>query len=603
MHTDLHSVFIQPLRHIALPLTAALMLSGCSLTAILKSADTHYTLTPLESDSETTAYAQKILDERIAARIKTLTDDASDRAAQEEYMEQTLRADLLKALYAKGYYAAEIIYEDGARPLSGTYNITYGPAFSIGKVQVLPETYLPHLNMADLLPGTRLDAATVLNAQGQLYDSLRKDHCYFSLKAGNQTYLDRPHAQGDIDFIIEAGREGHFKGLTFQGHESVRESYLRKLAPWKDGDCFHREKLEDYKTRLLGSGLFARAEAILPDEPGPGGEVSVTMDLRERAHRSIKAGATYYSDEGIGVILGWEHRNLLGEAEKLTADLTLSALRQSVDAEFNKPYFLRQDQNLSLTSSLRRQDTDAYDELGFDAGIGLSRTFSKRLSGRTGLDFSVTRISDKAGDTEDTFGLISAPQTLAYDSRDDKLDPRKGWNITALAAPFFDVLGESDPFFKAQATASTYFTLDAEGSFILATKLGIGSLTGADLDNIPATERFYAGGGGSVRGFGYQEVGPKKAGGDPTGGRSIAHFSLELRSRFTDKIGGVIFVDGASVTEDSYPGFSPMAIGAGVGARYYTDFGPLRFDIAAPLTEKDDLDQPFQFYISIGQAF
>ena len=596
-------MFTKPLRHIALPLSAALALSGCSLTDILKGVDTHYTLTPHEGDAEATAYVQKILDERIAERTKTFTDEAQDRAAQEEYMEQTLRADLLKALYAKGYYMAEVAYEDGAAPLSGTYNVTYGPAFNIGKVQVLPETYLPLLNTAGLAPGDRLDAATVLNAQGQLYDSIQKDRCYFTLNVRNQTYLERRVAQGDIDFIVEAGREGHFSAITFKGSDSVKESYLRKLIPWKDGDCFRREKLEDYKTRLLGSGLFARAEPILPDEPGADGDVNITMDLRERAHRSIKAGATYYSDEGVGVILGWEHRNFFGEAEKLTADLTLSALRQSLDAEFNKPYFLRQDQNLSLTSSLRRQDTDAYDELGIDAGIGVSRTFNKRLSGRTGVDFSITRITDKADNTKDTYGLISAPQTLTYDSRDDKLDPRKGWNITALAEPFFDVLGESDPFFKTQATASTYFALDDDRRYIFATKLGLGSIWGAELDNIPATERFYAGGGGSVRGFGYQEVGPRKANGDPTGGRSIANFSLELRSHFTDTLGGVVFVDGASVTDDSFPGFSPMAIGAGVGARYYTDFGPLRFDIAVPLTEKDDLDQQYQFYISIGQAF
>lgn len=594
---------LQHLRPVVLPLSAALLLSACSLTDILKGVDTHYTLTPHADDAEATSYLEKILDERVREKTKTFADDPATRTAQEDYMEQIVRADLLKALYAKGYYSAAVEYDDAAEPLTGTYRIAYGPAFNIDKVQVIPDTYLPLLNSAGLEPGNRLDAETVLNAQGALYDSIQKDKCYFTLSVRNRTYLDRRLAKGDIDFIVEAGREGHFSAITYQGNETVRESYLRKLVPWKEGDCFRREKLEDYKTRLLGSGLFARAEIVLPDEPGPDGAVDVTMDLRERAHRSLKAGATYYSDEGVGLIFGWEHRNFFGAAEKLTADLTLSALRQSLDAEFTKPYFLRKDQSLSLTSSLRRQDTDAYEEFGIDAGVGLSRTFNKRLSGRTGIDFTLTRITDKADDTQDTFGLISAPQTLTYDSRDDKLDPHKGWNINAAVEPFFDVLGNSDPFFKGQVVASTYFPFDDDRKFLLATKFGVGSIWGADLDNVPATERFYAGGGGSVRGFGYQEVGPKKANGDPTGGRSIVNFSLELRSQFTDKIGGVAFVDGASVTADSYPTFSPMAIGAGIGARYYTDFGPLRFDIAVPVTEKDDLDQKFQFYISIGQAF
>lgn len=583
---------------------ASLLLGGCALTDMFKSVKTDYKINAQTKDAATAEYLQSILEERLDEKTKTYSDEDTDedKARQENYIEQTVRADLLKALYAKGYYDAKILFKDGAAPLSGEYDIHYGPQFSIADIEIQPATYTPNFNNALIRDGMVLDAEKVLAAQGALYNAIQKDRCYFSLDVKNEVYLDHARDSGDVNFVVAAGREGTFGNLAFKGSENVKESYLRKLQPWKEGDCFRSEKLEDYKTALLQSGLFARAEAVLPEGPEENGSVPVTIDLRERAPRSITAGLSYYSDEGPGVSFGWEHRNLFGAAETLKAALNISGLKQSADLDFAKPYFIRKDQTLSLNASLRRQDTDAFQELGIDTGAALDRQFTRYLNGSTGVEFTLTRIDDETDNSSRTFGLVSLPLSLTYDSRDDKLDPHEGWNLSATGEPFFDVLGESSPFFKTQLSGSGYLSLGTPADIVLASKLGIGSLWGTDLEDIPATQRFYAGGGGSVRGFGYQEVGPQEDG-DPTGGRSLVNFSFELRSKITDTIGGVAFVDGASVSDSTTPEFSDLAIGAGVGLRYYTSFGPIRFDIATPLTQKEDLDQNYQFYISIGQAF
>ena len=579
-------------------------MAGCAITDIFKSIKTDYTINAKTDDTETVAYLKTILAERLTEKTKTYSqdDDADTRKRQEDYIEQTISADLLKALNAKGYYNAKIVFIDKPGQLSGEYDIEYGQKFTISSVDVLPVDYNRYLNEKNIHNGLALDAVSALSSQSELYDNIQKNRCYFSLNVANQVYLDRARHTGDIDFIVEAGREGNFGPVSFKNNGSVKQSYLRKLVPWKEGDCFRREKLEDYKTALLQSGLFSRAETILPEEPEQDGTIPVTIDLRERAQRSVSAGISYYSDEGPGAALGWEHRNFFGAAEKLKAELSLSLLKQSLDLNFNKPYFLRKNQSFSATSSLRRQDTDAYEELGIDFGTSIERNFTKHLSGSTGVNLSVTQIDEKTDNTTKTFGLVSAPQSLSYDTRDDRLDPHRGWNLTLGAQPFFDLLGESNPFFKTQFTGSGYIFLGTASDIVLASKIGIGGLWGTELEDIPATQRFYAGGGGSVRGFGYQEVGPQKDG-DPTGGRSLVNFSLELRSKFTQTIGAVAFVDGASVTEKSTPEFNDLAIGAGLGLRYYTGYGPIRFDIATPLTQKEDLDQNYQFYISIGQAF
>lgn len=598
--------FKRKLPGLCLILAGCLFLNGCSLASIITGGvKTDYKLQGAEGDEETAAYLQDILEERVIEKTKTLQrdDDAELRKRQENYIAQTVQADLLKALHARGYYTANIKFDTGTEPLSGAYQIEYGPQYKISKLDVVPGLYGSALSQDAPVAGDALDAARILTAQNVLEDNIGKGKCYFDLSVNNRVKLDRDNSTGAVELLADVGRESNFGEVTFEGNGDVKESYLRRLVPWREGRCFRRARLESYKSALLQSGLFAQANIVLPEDgPDADGNVPIKVVLKERAHRTFSAGLTYYSDEGPGGVLGWEHRNFLGAAEKFKAELNLSLLKQSIGADFSKPYFLKENQTLELNTELRRQDTDAFEEMAIDAGGSISRKFNRRLSGSVGVEASILRIKDHTQNTNETYGLLSAPASLTFDTRRNTLDPRNGVNIQILAEPFFDVLGEADPFFKVQLTGSSYLPLTSNGDTLIAAKASIGTIQGADLDAIPATERFYAGGGGSVRGFGYQEVGPQKNG-DPTGGRGVATLSLELRTKFTEKIGGVAFVDAGSVSEESIPNFNKMAIGAGVGVRYYTSFGPVRFDIATPLTEKENTEQSYQFYISIGQAF
>jgi len=130
-----------------------------------------------------------------------------------------------------------------------------------------------------------------------------------------------------------------------------------------------------------------------------------------------------------------------------------------------------------------------------------------------------------------------------------------------------------------------------------------GSLTGENVRNIPASLRFYSGGGGSVRGYKYQSLGPHDRNGDPLGGLSFTDVSLEARFRITESFGIVPFVDGGMVYETTMPDWGrDLSWGVGLGFRYYTLIGPIRLDIATPLQDRDN-NKAFQIYLSIGQAF
>lgn len=591
--------------HIWLALCAVIPLSAClgGLWPFGEGPRTDYTLAISDGvgDEDLRAYLQKIMEERLA-RDFTEDDDPDQRARQEIYREHMIRADLLKALEAKGYYDGAVIFEDQEGDYRGQFRIEPGAAYRIDKVNVEPARFADFLGDDAPRAGDVLDAQRTLDAQNALARAAQKGRCYFTFDVRNAVTLDQATQRATLNYIVDAGRQATFGPTMFEGNESVRASYLRRMVPWKEGECFRREKLEAYKNTLLKTGLFGRADAVLPDAPDKDGSVPVTVRVGERAHRSLRAGGSYYSDEGVGVTLGWEHRNYLGAGEKLAASLNLSSLRQVLDLEFIKPYFMRDNQILSANASLRRQETDAFDELGIDAGINIQRRLSRRWTFSTGIQAALTQIEDMYERSKRLYGLVSFPQKLGYDSRDDALDPHRGILLSAIAEPFLDIMGESDPFFKLHATGSTYFDLGTDANVVLALKGGVGSLWGAEEHDIPATKRFYAGGGGSVRGFGYQEVGPQRSG-KPMGGMSIVNFSVELRTRPFGPFGGVVFLDGASVSDESTPQFNNMALGTGVGVRYFTDFGPIRFDVATPLSEKNDLERNYQFYISIGQAF
>jgi len=574
-------------------------LSACLDDALLgQSVD--YTIQGVSDDSDVKEYLDTIITDRTVEAIAYDAGTASFERA-ETAREQSIEADLLKALKAKGFYDARVQFEDNqSQALTGIYTIDTGEIFTISDVTIEPENMAQYFNNDSVSANQPLKALPILNAQAKLYENVQKDKCYFSINVDHEVILNKNTKTAALKYIVDVGAPATFGKTTFQGQESVKDSYLKNLMPWKEGACFRREKIISLRNALLQTGLFVRADSTLPEAPDENGNVDITITLKERAHRSVKAGVSYYTDEGAGIVLGWEHRNLRGGGEKLNAELNMSQINQSLDADFSQPYFLRKDQSLELSTALRMQDTDAFEETALDLGASIKRQFTKTLSGNTGVNLTFSEITDE--ESTDTFGLVSFPNSILFDNRDDPLDPHKGWQLKASIEPFYDVLGQSDPFTKFEAGGRTYIDLSDKPDIVLAVRANAGSIVGGSVDDIPATERFYAGGGGSIRGFGYQEVGPFNDG-DPSGGRSLVTSAAEFRWKFTKTLGAVAFVDAGSVSESVSPDMSDLSIGAGLGMRYYTDFGPLRFDVAIPINQRENLDQNYQFYISIGQAF
>ena len=168
-----------------------------------------------------------------------------------------------------------------------------------------------------------------------------------------------------------------------------------------------------------------------------------------------------------------------------------------------------------------------------------------------------------------TFLIAAAPLSLGYDGSDSLLDPSHGFRLNLRVSPELSSHGGHFTYARTQFDASAYHPLSDH--VVAAGRVRVGTIFGAGVFQIAPSRRFYSGGGGSVRGYGYQQLGPKDLDGDPVGGRGLAEFGLETRIRlkqFGGNFGIVPFFDGGSLTDESIPDLKNWRFAAGVGVRY-----------------------------------
>jgi translocation and assembly module TamA len=193
--------------------------------------------------------------------------------------------------------------------------------------------------------------------------------------------------------------------------------------------------------------------------------------------------------------------------------------------------------------------------------------------------------------------------TVKYDSSNNLLDPTQGIRASASLTPVQPLAGKSTSTFVIfQITGSTYFDLGEPGRSVLALRGTLGDVRGASQFDLPPDKRFYAGGSATVRGYKYQSIGPQFPDEKPQGGVSMSAATVEFRQRILDSYGAVAFADAGQVNASGAPFVGTWRAGVGVGARYYTGFGPIRLDVAVPVNKQPG-GGSFEVYIGLGQAF
>ena len=384
-----------------------------------------------------------------------------------------------------------------------------------------------------------------------------------------------------------------------------------RINPLEQGELFDPSELALYNSRLAETRLFDRSIAKLSDEPASvdpdGTEVrDVELVLTERDRNTVTLGAGFDTNEGFGINAELLRRNLTGRGDLLIGTVRAAQREYSLDLVWRRPNELGYGKGVSFFASVADENTDAFNQQSAKIGAGVEVIKGPQFQYAYGGEVRYVRQSGEVDERD--FQVAALNGSMRIDKADSLLDPRKGWRAEGRLKPTyaFSPDGPDVGYIRALAQGRYYLPLSTEARFVAAGRLRMGTLVGAGVADVPGDDRFFAGGGGSVRGYAFQAIGPfatNSAGEDiPLGGRSLVEASIEGRARITDTIGAVAFMDAGNVSDSEYPTFDNLKFGAGVGARYMTPAGPIRLDVAIPLNPSDR-DEAVQVYISIGQAF
>ncbi|TRC71421.1 outer membrane protein assembly factor [Mesorhizobium sp. WSM4307] len=532
------------------------------------------------------------------------------------------REQLVAALYADARYEGVVTITidgkplddlppdaefKGPQPIPVAINIAAGPKFTLGNIRL--EGDAAGLMSADygLISGGDAGSGAVLKAEALIVRTLKEQGRPLAKVTDRQIVADHATSTLDVTLTVAAGPVAGYGATTVEGTEKVDRDFTEYMTGLKRGKQYSPQEISDARDRLLALEVFNSVTFKEADKLDADGNIPIDVQVSERKPRYFGLGGTFSNTEGLGLEGYWGHRNLFGHAEKLRIDgaisgigsNNLSELNYNAGIMFEKPGVIGPASKFFASFKTVLEHPDAYDHFSVKGSTGLSYELDKKqtVSAEVALDYS--RITDAFG--KHTYLIASVPLQYVYDNRDSRLNPTRGFRVLAYAEPSYDILSGA-AFLKLKGEGSAYQSLDTASKFVLAERVAVGSIVGTGLQNVPADRRFYSGGGGSVRGYAYQGIGPKDFTGQPIGGLSFFETSVEMRIAVTDTIGIVPFVDAGTVSTKSVPNFSDVKVGAGVGLRYVTPFGPLRIDAAVPLN-RDPGDPHFGIYAGIGQAF
>lgn len=563
------------------------------------------------------------------SRVEALDDDSESLSL----LAARARADeelLLRLLRIYGYYDAEILRSvaginpgdtaasgaDGAVRFDILPNTQYrfgtidlGQLATADDAQLLRDTFeITRGNpvLQDKIVEEQFDLDTALGANGYVFAAIEAP----------ELLIDHARDEGDLTMLVSPNGKYNFGNIISDVPDFLPGNHLAGIARFEPGDLYTREFELDLRRAILATGLVSSVtitprEVVAP-QPGQPGTVDLDVGITPAPVRTIAGSIGYGSEEGFKLAASWEHRNLFPPEGALRVRGILGTQEQLAGITFRRNNIAGRDRILTIDAYATTIDTVAFDR----QAIALSGVFEristllyqKDLTYGVGAEILATqeRESDPDGNflPRQTYFIASVFGRAEVDTSDSLLDPRRGFRLGGYAAPEISRNNDINSFYVRTEMTGSYYR-PVTDKIVVAGRFRLASIPGAELDAIAPSRRLYAGGGSSVRGYGYQAIGPRNQFGLPSGGRSAFELSVEARigtPLFNGAVEVVPFIDAGTVARSTSPDFDQIKIGVGIGARYKTAFGPIRVDVGVPLNPGPD-DAPVGVYIGLGQAF
>lgn len=569
--------------------------------------------------SVTLAGVEEIADAQFTTRFKELSalQQGEGKPANLAQINRRIKEDsdlLDRLLRAKGYYAARVRGAVAAPPpgsdkLVVTFRIVPGARYLLSSVDLtgLETTGEREAELRSAFPpkpGDPVDADAILAGQASLTVALAENGFPFGKVGEPEVRIDHDERKGDLDIVVNPGAYRTFGKIVMADEDLFSARHVQRIARFHPGDTYMASDVEDLRQALVATGLVSSL-TMTPRDAGDGEHVDLAIDARPAPLRTIAGELGYGTGEGYRAEVSWTHRNFFPPEGSVTLRGVLGTQEQTASVIYRRNNFRRRDNVLTGLLSVSNIQRDAYDARTITLSGSLERQtnilFQKKWVWRIGGELIASDEADAfSSGNRRTFFISAIPLSLTYDGSDDLLNPTRGFRLGGRLSPELSFQNSTFGYARVQLDGSVYQPMSDR--IVLAARARFGTILGSTVDRIAPSRRFYAGGGASVRGYGYQAIGPRYGpDNDPVGGKSLAEFSLEARIRFGN-FGVVPFVDAGNISTSFLPRFRDLRIGAGLGVRYYSSFGPIRIDVGTPINPQSG-DPKLAVYVSLGQAF
>ncbi len=540
--------------------------------------------------------------------------------AQIKRRAETDRELVERLLRIEGYYDAIVRNRFAAgkgKAVAVTVTVIAGPQYKLDEINLVgveqaeDDDAQQFGNAFGLQSGDIVNSDAIVEARAKLDRDMAESGYAFAETKEPELVIDHADRAGDLDIVVTPREKYVFGSILMQNSALFGQDHAELIARFEQGDVYKQSDVEDFRRALIATGLVSTVTLEpVASETDPGA-VDIAANVTPAPLRTISGALGYGTGEGLRSEVSWEHRNFFPPEGLIRLTGVFATQEQSGSITYRRNNFRRRDNVLNGRVALSNIDNSAFEARTFAVSANLERQsnliFQKKWNWSAGIELLASQERDINGDNQttsrETFFIGALPATLAYDGSDDLLDPTNGFRLSARLSPEASLQSGSFFYARSQIDGSAYYPVSEK--IILAGRARFGSIVGAGSNRIAPSRRLYSGGGGSVRGFGFQRIGPRDVNNDPAGGRALVEFSLEARVRldlFGGNFGVVPFLDAGNVYTESLPDFSGLRFGTGLGLRYYSDFGPIRVDVGTPINPQEG-DSRIAVYVSLGQAF
>ncbi len=508
-------------------------------------------------------------------------------AASVARLHDQARSDIRNALQPFGYYSPVIQAKlSGKAPdWKAQYTVDKGPPTRIGKIDIELQGEgadyavfkLALKRVARRLKeGDRLNHANYEDTKKQLADAAYQGGFLDAHWDVNELRVNPDVRQAEVVLHLQTGPHYEIGKVTLE-QTGLDPAFINRYVVLREGDAYDPQKLLDQQFALSDLGYFQSVE-IEPRraEADEKHRVPLVIHTTPRKNHRYEVGLGYGTDTGARVSIGTEWRRINSSGHNLDATARLSEIKNTAAANYRVPLGTEPNENVTFSALSESEQLEDGDTAKYTVGVSLNRRpgeWQRRLY----LEFTHERST--FGEQEATADLLTPGISYTRTDADDPIFAHRGWYL------FTDLHGAEQGVLASTSFVRAYVQLRGVYSFDWRTRLlgrvEVGANIQDKFSDLPASQRFFAGGDQSVRGYDYESIGTRDANGDLIGGQYLTTYSAELERRIVGNWGAAVFLDAGGADENFPP---KLFYGVGAGVRYRAPVGTFQLDLAHPLT-------------------